>query len=174
MVLGGAQQLYSLNNFAPDRSHNFRQPVEPQLAGRSFRSVGRKGQQVTQAAIKKKGEKHVVCSKTLVAKVEQADAVKAKCRDILDFSIGRKSVKSNGILEYTCSQDIYEPNVFHFWERYDGNMSMGRHNTSKEVTSFMEGVRVSLLGLSVCLPLLIHSKGDRCLADTKTGVAGLE
>ena len=47
----------------------------------------------------------------------------------------------NGILAFECSQDRYEPNVLHFWERYDGNRSMGTHNTSAEYSKFMRSVR---------------------------------
>jgi hypothetical protein len=33
-----------------------------------------------------------------------------------------------------------QPNVFHFWERYDSNVVMGRINTAPEVVKFMEKV----------------------------------
>lgn len=46
----------------------------------------------------------------------------------------------NGILAFECSQDRYEPNVLHFWERYDGNRSMGTHNTTAEYSEFMRSV----------------------------------
>jgi quinol monooxygenase YgiN len=92
------------------------------------------------AAIKKDTDKHVVCSKTLVGKPTQVKRLQRKCQDILDFSLGKAANKENGILEFTCSQDSYALNVFHFWERYDGNTSMGKHNTSPEFMKFMEGV----------------------------------
>jgi quinol monooxygenase YgiN len=95
------------------------------------------------AAIKKDTAKHVVCSKTLVGKPDQVKRLQRKCQDILDFSLGRAANKQNGILEFTCSQDSYATNVFHFWERYDGNTSMGRHNTTPEFMKFMEGVSYS-------------------------------
>lgn len=98
------------------------------------------------AAIKKRAEKHVVCSKTLVAKPGQEKRVQKKCQDILDFSLGKAANKSNGIVEFVCSQDLYESNVFHFWERYDGNVSLGRHNTTPEFQKFMESVSGSLSG----------------------------
>lgn len=47
----------------------------------------------------------------------------------------------SGILAFECSQDNYEPNVLHFWERYDGNRSMGLHNTTDEYSKFMRLVR---------------------------------
>ena len=46
----------------------------------------------------------------------------------------------SGILAFECSQDNWEPNVVHFWERYDGNRSMGQHNTTDEYSAFMNGV----------------------------------
>lgn len=47
----------------------------------------------------------------------------------------------SGILAFECSEDNYEPNVMHFWERYDGNRSMGLHNTTDEYSKFMQVVR---------------------------------
>lgn len=93
------------------------------------------------AAVKKRQDKHVVCSKTLIAKKGQEKRLQKKCQDILDFSIGRASRKENGILEYSCSRDLDDPNTFHFWERYDGNANLGRHNSLPEYVKFMEGVR---------------------------------
>jgi hypothetical protein len=34
-----------------------------------------------------------------------------------------------------------QPNVFHFWERYESNLALGRHNTAPELAGFMEKVR---------------------------------
>ena len=48
--------------------------------------------------------------------------------------------KKSGILAFECSQDNYEPLVVHFWERYDGNRSMGLHNTTDEYSVFMNQV----------------------------------
>lgn len=61
-------------------------------------------------------------------------------RDISDFSKGRMSNKAAGILEFECNQDPFQPQVFHMWERYDCNVSMGRHNTTPEYTAFLERV----------------------------------
>lgn len=33
-----------------------------------------------------------------------------------------------------------QPNVFHFWERYESNVALGRHNTMPEVSDFMNRV----------------------------------
>jgi quinol monooxygenase YgiN len=73
------------------------------------------------------------------------EKVAEMCKDVLDFSQGRASVRSNGILDFKVIVDQYEKNVFYFWERYDGNASMGRHNTCPELKAFMENVRTCCL-----------------------------
>jgi quinol monooxygenase YgiN len=62
------------------------------------------------------------------------------CKDIMAFSKGRMSIKESGILEFECNQDSFEPHVFHMWERYDCNASLGRHNTTPEYRAFLERV----------------------------------
>ncbi len=74
----------------------------------------------------------------------QVEKVAEMCKDVLDFSQGKATQRSSGILEFKVSVDQYEPNVFYFWERYDGNASMGRHNTCTEIKAFMENVRCLL------------------------------
>lgn len=93
-------------------------------------------------AIKKGAEKNIVCSKTLVGKPGKEKQLKQRCRDIVDFSKGRMAVRSSGVLAFECLQDRYEENVFHFWERYESNPSMGRHNNSAEMQAFMTKARV--------------------------------
>ena len=63
------------------------------------------------------------------------------CKDILDFSYGKKSQKSNVIQEFVVSRDQFEPNVFYVWERYNSNADLGRHNSCTEYNAFMENVR---------------------------------
>jgi quinol monooxygenase YgiN len=62
---------------------------------------------------------------------------------VLDFSRERMADRSNGILEFSVNHDFQDANVFHFWERYTSNASLGQHNTQPEVTQFMENVSVS-------------------------------
>ena len=114
-----------------------------QAAFRCFKR-SRPSRLIITAAIKKSGAKHVICSKTLIAKPDQTKRLQKKCQDILDFSLGKASNSQNGIIEFSCSQDIYDKNVFHFWERYDNNTSLGRHNTTPEFVKFMEGVRTTI------------------------------
>ncbi len=65
------------------------------------------------------------------------------CKDILDFSEGKKSVRANGLLDFAISRDQFEPHVFYVWERYDSNASLGRHNSCTEYQAFMENVRAA-------------------------------
>ncbi|KAK9864744.1 hypothetical protein WJX84_005662 [Apatococcus fuscideae] len=51
------------------------------------------------------------------------------------------SDRQSGILQFECSQDNWEPNVVHFWERYVGNAKLGEHSTSSEMKRFMEKVQ---------------------------------
>ena len=59
---------------------------------------------------------------------------------VLDFSRERMADRTNGILEFSVNHDFQDANVFHFWERYTSNASLGQHNTQPEVTRFMEDV----------------------------------
>lgn len=63
------------------------------------------------------------------------------CVQVVTFSKEKMKNSKSGILAFECSLDNYEPNVLHFWERYDGNRSMGLHNTTDEYSKFMRVVR---------------------------------
>jgi len=52
-----------------------------------------------------------------------------------------------------------QPNVFHLWERYESNTAMGRHNTTPELTQFMEKV-VPLLEQPVGMALYEWQNGQ--------------
>ena len=65
---------------------------------------------------------------------------------VVAFSKEKMKNQKSGILAFECSQDNYEPNVLHFWERYDGNRSMGLHNTTDEYSKFMRTVRLRSCG----------------------------
>lgn len=105
-----------------------------------------RGQLQTLCAIKKKSEKNLVCSKTLTVKPDHKDAVMEMCQMVVTFSKEKMKNSKSGILAFECSQDNYEPNVLHFWERYDGNRSMGLHNTTDEYSKFMRVVQQHLEG----------------------------
>lgn len=59
---------------------------------------------------------------------------------VLDFSRDRMVDRANGILEFSVNHDFEETNVFHFWERYSSNATLGQHNTQPQVTKFMQDV----------------------------------
>lgn len=52
--------------------------------------------------------------------------------------------RTAGIVTFEFSKDAYEPNVYHFWELYDNNVAMGRHNTTPEMKKFMESTKFLL------------------------------
>ena len=83
----------------------------------------------------------------------QVDKVAAMCKDMLDLSEGKRSVRSNGIIEFAVSRDQFEPHVFYVWERYESNAALGRHNSCTEYQAFMEnvGARPHLLACCGCL-----------------------
>lgn len=95
--------------------------------------------QVT-TAVKAKSARQVCCSKTLVAKPEHKAAVQQLCKEVTEFSTARMNDRSSGIQEFKCLVDSWEDNVVHFWERYESNVSLGRHNTTPEVEAFMNKV----------------------------------
>ena len=113
--------------------------------------VGRQRLQI-QAAVKKGAGKSVVFSKTLTARKGEEKRVFKRCRDITDFSQGKMQSRENGIEAFECSQDRFEPNVFHFWERYNSNVNMGRHNSTPEMQAFMAEVMILLS--CICARLL--------------------
>jgi quinol monooxygenase YgiN len=113
-----------------------RRPQARPASGRS----GRRGLQVV-AAIKRGSDKTIVCSKTVVAKKGSEAAVQDLCQQVLDFSKQQMADRSNGILEFSVNHDFEDKNVFHFWERYTSNATMGQHNTQPEITKFMENVQ---------------------------------
>lgn len=76
---------------------------------------------------------------------------------VVTFSKEKMKNSKSGILAFECSQDNYEPNVMHFWERYDGNRSMGLHNTTDEYSVFMRQVREETLAFCHCIAwLAVH------------------
>jgi quinol monooxygenase YgiN len=110
-----------------------------------------RGHLLISAAVKAKSARQVACSKTLVAKPEHAEEVKQLCQQAMEFSQKQMGNRSSGIQEFTCSADGWEPNVFYFWERYDSNVSLGKHNTTPEMEQFMNKVgRHGWLEISWC------------------------
>eukprot|EP00798_Chlamydomonas_sp_ICE-L_P020314 gene20314-27070_t len=96
------------------------------------------------AAVKTNSGKQVVCSKTLVAKKGKEEQVRKLCGKVLEFGVAQAADRKNGIMEYQCVKDGWEDNVFHFYERFDSNVSMGRYNSTETVTEFMKKARLLL------------------------------
>ena len=115
----------------------------------------RRGQLAVVAAVKRKTDKHVVCSKTIVATPETAGRVVELCKGMMDFSQRRAAEPDSGILAFDVSQDIYDSNVVHFWERYESNGHMGRHNTTPEFNKFMQDVSLFCLPVSETVTLAV-------------------
>lgn len=98
----------------------------------------------------------VCCSKTLVAKPEHKEAVQQLCKEVTEFSTARMKERSSGIQEFNCMVDGWEDNVVHFWERYESNVALGRHNTTPEVETFMKNVSEGALS-ALCTALSTHT-----------------
>lgn len=137
------------------------------------RSSGRpqRGHLLIFAAVKAKSARQVACSKTLVAKPEHAEEVKQLCQQAMEFSQKQMGNRSSGIQEFTCSADGWEPNVFHFWERYDSNVSLGKHNTTPEIEQFMQKV-VPLLERPVGMALYEYRDGQLGPPSMQSGPKG--
>ncbi len=119
------------------RSSSANCPSHPASSRRQRRQ---RGSLLISAAVKITTDKNVVCSKTLVGIPGQEKTLFRLCKDITKFSQQRMSDRQSGILSFECSQDNWDPNVVHFWERYVGNAKLGAHSTSPEMQKFMEKV----------------------------------
>ena len=135
-----AQQLSSTARTASCAALDGRRPTQKPEWARLPGPSRRRGHLAVVAAVKRKTDKHVVCSKTIVATPETAGRVVELCKDMMEFSQRRAAESDSGILAFDVSQDIYDSNVVHFWERYESNAHMGRHNTTPEFNKFMQDV----------------------------------
>lgn len=93
-------------------------------------------------AVKGHSARSVCCSKTLVAKPDTIDAVVDLCQRAVAFSRSRLG-RGSGVREFSCSQDAFEPHILHFFEVYDSTAAMGKHNTTRELSDFLEQARVA-------------------------------
>uniref|UniRef100_A0A1D2A4Y7 ABM domain-containing protein n=2 Tax=Auxenochlorella protothecoides TaxID=3075 RepID=A0A1D2A4Y7_AUXPR len=98
----------------------------------------------TLSAIKRTTEKNVVCIKMLKIRAGSEKAVLRLCHEVTAFSKAQQKTGSSGILAFECSEDPFDDHAIHFWERYEGNVALGRHNTSTQVQSFMKKVQPHL------------------------------
>lgn len=104
---------------------------------------------LTTHAVKRRNEKHIVCSKTLVATAGKESLVDEACAKLV-AAVGLSGPQASpataaaanrrGVIEFSYGRDSYEPNVFHFWERYESNVALGRHNTREDAVAFLEAL----------------------------------
>ena len=89
-------------------------------------------------AVRKGGEKNVVCTKTVLAKAEHAAKVKELCAKY------EEDMKANqaGILAFECTEDNFDENAVHCWERYKNSAYFNEGMRSKETTAFLKEVRI--------------------------------
>eukprot|EP00241_Pyramimonas_parkeae_P023622 CAMPEP_0114291610 /NCGR_PEP_ID=MMETSP0059-20121206/8586_1 /TAXON_ID=36894 /ORGANISM="Pyramimonas parkeae, Strain CCMP726" /LENGTH=266 /DNA_ID=CAMNT_0001413135 /DNA_START=175 /DNA_END=975 /DNA_ORIENTATION=- len=93
-------------------------------------------------AIKKREQRNVVKTLTLVASEGNREKVMEICKDVVAKSTTKMTEnKSMGILEFVCQEDTFQPGTFHFWERYQNNVKMAEYNTSEDMVSFGKAVR---------------------------------
>eukprot|EP00882_Tetradesmus_deserticola_P007000 GHRQ01007372.1.p1 GENE.GHRQ01007372.1~~GHRQ01007372.1.p1 ORF type:complete len:242 (+),score=81.25 GHRQ01007372.1:210-935(+) len=134
-------------------------------------SKPRRGMLLVTAAVKAKSARQVACSKTLVSKPEHTEEVQQLCQQAMEFSQKQMGNRSSGIQEFTCSADGWVSNVFHFWERYDSNVSLGKHNTTPEMEQFMNKV-VPLLEKPVGMALYEYRDGQLGPPSMQSGPKG--
>lgn len=119
----------------------------PHLRSAKHASKHHHASSITTFALKRKNEKHIVCSKTLIATEGKESLVDEACTRLV-AAVGlsgpqatpatRAAATKRGVIEFSYGRDSYEPKVFHFWERYDSNVSLGRHNTRDDIVAFLE------------------------------------
>eukprot|EP00879_Flechtneria_rotunda_P019939 GHRR01020958.1.p1 GENE.GHRR01020958.1~~GHRR01020958.1.p1 ORF type:complete len:162 (+),score=33.46 GHRR01020958.1:130-615(+) len=118
-----------------------------------------RGSTLVTNAIKSKSAREICCSKTLMAKPDTWQDVKQLCQDVTAYSQQQMANRSNGIKEFNCMEDGWENHVIHFWERYESNVTMGRHNTKPEIEEFMKRV-APLLEKPVGMALYEYRNGQ--------------
>eukprot|EP00898_Chlorokybus_atmophyticus_P004633 jgi/Chlat1/5170/Chrsp33S00392 len=112
----------------------------------------------TVAAVRVSTARTVVLTATLVAKEGARDEVMQLCKDVVNrtketqMQPGSKS----GVISYECSEDGYEPGVFHFWERYTSQQTMTAHLQSEEHKTFV----AKLLSKPIAMCLYEYKDGQ--------------
>jgi quinol monooxygenase YgiN len=100
------------------------------------------------SAVKRGAPRHVVCSKTLVAKEGCEEEVARLCEGIMaslappaPATPGAPAAPTRrGVLDARLMVDAANPRTYHLWERYDCNRSLGEVNAGEEYVSFMKAV----------------------------------
>ncbi|GAQ87631.1 hypothetical protein KFL_003660110 [Klebsormidium nitens] len=105
----------------------------------------RRGLEV-KAAKRKDKERSLVLTVTLAAEEGKEEKVQALCRGIVEHFRPMVADSKSPVRAFECSQDAYEPSVYHFWQRYDGFVEMNDVYAGPEYTKFLEEVRPLLKG----------------------------
>eukprot|EP00270_Netrium_digitus_P008341 TRINITY_DN248_c0_g1_i1.p1 TRINITY_DN248_c0_g1~~TRINITY_DN248_c0_g1_i1.p1 ORF type:complete len:282 (+),score=63.04 TRINITY_DN248_c0_g1_i1:31-846(+) len=111
------------------------------------------------AAKRVTSDRSFVLTATLVALEGREEEVQQLCKQVIEWADGLKADKSKGVLQFECSVDAYEKNVFHFWERYSSFPAMNDTRASPEHCKFMNDVR-PLLSSPVALAAYEYKDGQ--------------
>ena len=109
---------------------------------RALRTRGPLRTRLTSNAVRKGKEKNVVCTKTVVAKVEHVEKVRMLCKEYQERMKGNSSETHKGVVTFECTEDTFEENAFHFWERYKDANSFNQNMTSEDTSYFLEKVGI--------------------------------
>mmetsp|Transcript_31817 Transcript_31817/g.70686 ORF Transcript_31817/g.70686 Transcript_31817/m.70686 type:complete len:227 (+) Transcript_31817:124-804(+) len=135
------------------------------------------------AAIKSKGNKQVVFSRTLIVKPENMKTVTDICGKYSALMASKVEDRSSGVVSFQCVRDTFDDKQIHFWERYESTTSFDKCTKDDWMNKFMQQVNPYLeapVGLALyewkngqisssCLPL--GPKGEGGLDDA-TGAGG--
>lgn len=88
------------------------------------RPIKQRGCLLVTAAVKQSTGKNVACSKTLIAKEGQEEAVLQMCTKIVEYSREKAKDKANGIMAFECSR------VRTLLERNTVDQRMGHHSAT--------------------------------------------
>lgn len=139
---------YRQSILAPPVSTMQSLPMEltKQMGGCPVRRVQRgsssgRGQLQVVAAQKKRSMKHVVFSKTLVAKKAYLGKLKRECKTMSDYAEKSMKDSENGIMGFDVFQDPFDELQIHFFERYQDSVKMGKFNSGDRFVKFMKDVQ---------------------------------
>ena len=125
-------------------------------------------------AVRKGREKNVVCTKTVVAKEEHASTVQDLCATYAE----KMKADHKGILSFEVTQDTFEENAFHFWERYKNTAYFNENMASEDTSTFLQELsKNDLLEKPVGIALFEYENGkigNACVEIGPKGEGGLD
>ena len=112
------------------------------VGSNTFSSAPRcsRGALLVQAAVKQRSAREVVISKTLIARPDAKDKVWTLCEEASARAKAAMADRDVGLRAFDCVRDGWDDNVFHFWERYESNVALGRYNSSEPVLEWYKQV----------------------------------